>query len=87
VQLLRGPAVEYGEDDRCDPLAKVEVGTQHLARLLRSCCNISPALATFDADERIVASQRRRVSRLESRKFVVRAIAYCWQYRSPARAQ
>ena len=34
-----------------------------------------------------VASQHGRVSYLEARKFVVRAIDYCWQYMGRARAQ
>jgi soluble lytic murein transglycosylase-like protein len=87
MQLLPATAAEYGEVDLCDPVANVEVGTQDLARLLRRYRNISHALAAFNAGEGTVASQHRRVTYLETRKFVVRAIDYCWQYKGRARAQ
>jgi hypothetical protein len=84
---LRATASEYGEVDLRDPMANVEIGTQRLARLLRRSRTISHALATFNADEGTVASQHGRVSYLEVRKFVVRAINYCWQYMGRAPAQ
>jgi len=87
MQLLPATAAEYGEVDLCDPVANVEVGTQHLARLLRRYRNISHALAAYNAGEGTVANQRRRVTYLETRKFVVRAIDYYWQYKGRARAQ
>jgi len=80
-------AIRLAEVDLCDPVANVEVGTQDLARLLRRYRNISHALAAFNAGEGTVASQHRRVTYLETRKFVVRAIDYCWQYKGRARAQ
>jgi soluble lytic murein transglycosylase-like protein len=87
MQLLPATAAEYGEVDLCDPVANVEVGTQHLARLLRRYRNISHALAAYNAGEGTVANQRRRVTYLETRKFVVRAIDYYWEYKGRARAQ
>lgn len=87
MQLLPATAAEYGEVDLCDPVANVEVGTQHLARLLRRYRNISHALAAYNAGEGTMASQRRRVTYLETRKFVVRAIEYYWQFKGRARAQ
>ena len=87
MQLLPATAVEYDEVDLCDPVANVEVGTQHLARLLRRYRNISHALAAYNAGEGTVAKQRRRVTYLETRKFVVRAIDYYWEYKGRARAQ
>ena len=87
MQLLPATAAEYGEVDLCDPVANVEVGTQDLARLLRRYRNISHALAAYNAGEGTVANQRRRVTYLETRKFVVRAIDYYWQYKGRARAQ
>jgi len=80
-------AIRLAEVDLCDPVANVEVGAQHLARLLRRSRTISHALATFNADEGAVASQHARVSYLETRKLVVRAIHCCWQYKGRARAQ
>ncbi len=87
MQLLPATAAEYGQVDLCDPVANVEVGTQHLARLLRRYRNISHALAAYNAGEAAMASQRRRVTYLETRKLVVRAIDYYWQYRGRERAQ
>jgi soluble lytic murein transglycosylase-like protein len=87
MQLLPATAAEYGEVDLCDPAVNVEVGTQHLARLLRRYRNISHALAAYNAGEGTMASQRRRVTYLETRKFVVRAIDYYWQYMGRARTR
>jgi soluble lytic murein transglycosylase-like protein len=87
MQLLPATAAEYGEVDLCDPVANVEAGTEHLARLLRRYRNISHALAAYNAGEGTMANQRRRVTYLETRKFVVRAIEYYWQFKGRPRAQ
>lgn len=87
MQLLPATAAECGEVDLCDPVANVEGGTQQLTRLLRRYRNISRALAAYNAGEGTMASQRRCVTYLETRKFVVRAIDYYWHYKGRARAQ
>jgi soluble lytic murein transglycosylase-like protein len=81
MQLLPATAAEYGEFDLCDPVANLEVGTAHLARLLRQYRNISHALAAYNAGEGSMQKQRRRVTYLETRKFVVRAIDYYWRFK------
>jgi len=81
MQLLPATAAEYGDVDLCDPVANVAVGTEHLARLLRKYRNISHALAAYNAGEGTMQNQRRRVTYLETRRFVVRAIDYYWQYK------
>ena len=81
MQLLPGTAADYGEVDLCNPVANVETGTAHFARLLRQYRNISHALAAYNAGEGSMQKQRRRVTYLETRKFVVRAIDFYWRYR------
>lgn len=81
MQLLPATATDYGAPDLCDPVANLEAGTRHLARLLRQYRNISHALAAYNAGEGSMQKQRRRVTYLETRKFVVRAIDYYWRFR------
>jgi soluble lytic murein transglycosylase-like protein len=81
MQLLPATAVDYGTIDLCDPVANLEVGTAHLARLLRQYRNISHALAAYNAGEGSMQKQRRRVTYLETRRFVVRAIEYYWRFK------
>jgi soluble lytic murein transglycosylase-like protein len=79
MQVLPATAADYRDADLCDPVVNVEVGTGHLARLLRKYRNISHALAAYNAGEGTMSSQRRRVTYVETRKFVIRAIAHYWQ--------
>ena len=81
MQLLPQTAADYGDVDLCDPVANIEAGTAHFARLLRQYRNISHALAAYNAGEGSMQKQRRRVTYLETRKFVVRAIDYYWRFR------
>ena len=81
MQVLPDTAADYGARDLCDPVANLETGTAHLARLLRQYRNISHALAAYNAGEGSMQKQRRRVTYLETRKFVVRAIEYYWRYK------
>jgi soluble lytic murein transglycosylase-like protein len=81
MQLMPVTAREYGEADLCDPVANLETGTAHFARLLRKYRNISHAIAAYNAGEGTMQSQRRRVTYLETRKFVVRAINFYWRYK------
>ena len=82
MQVLPTTAAGYGGVDLCDPVANLEVGATHLARLLRQYRNISHALAAYNAGEGSMQKQRRRVTYLETRKFVVRAIDYYWQFKN-----
>ena len=81
MQLLPATATDYGGPDLCDPIANLEAGAAHLARLLRQYRNISHALAAYNAGEGTMQTQRRRVTYLETRKFVVRAIEYYWHFK------
>lgn len=81
MQLLPGTAADYGDADLCNPVANLEAGTAHFARLLRQYRNISHALAAYNAGEGSMQKQRRRVTYLETRKFVVRTIDFYWRYR------
>jgi soluble lytic murein transglycosylase-like protein len=81
MQVLPATGADYGAADLCDPVANLETGTAHLARLLRQYRNISHALAAYNAGEGSMQKQRRRVTYLETRKFVVRAIAFYWRYK------
>ena len=81
MQVLPATGADYGAPDLCDPLANLEAGTAHLARLLRQYRNISHALAAYNAGEGSMQKQRRRVTYLETRKFVVRAIDLYWRYK------
>jgi soluble lytic murein transglycosylase-like protein len=81
MQILPATASDYGSVDLCDPVANLETGAAHLARLLRQYRNISHALAAYNAGEGSMQKQRRRVTYLETRKFVVRAIEYYWRFK------
>lgn len=81
MQLMPVTAGDYGAVDLCDPIANLDIGTEHLARLLRQYRNISHALAAYNAGEGTMARQRRRVTYEETRRFVVRAIKFYWQYK------
>jgi soluble lytic murein transglycosylase-like protein len=84
MQLLPVTARHYGVEDAdalFDPEVNVTAGTRHLKVLLKKYRNISHALAAYNAGEGAVDSQRRRITYVESRKFVVRAIKYYWQYK------
>jgi len=82
MQLMPVTAREYGEADLCDPVANLETGAAHFARLLRKYRNISHAISAYNAGEGTMQSQRRRVTYLETRKFVVRAINFYWRYKA-----
>jgi len=62
MQLLPATATDYGGPDLCDPIANLEAGAAHLARLLRQYRNISHALAAYNAGEGTMQTQRRRVT-------------------------
>ena len=85
MQLMPVTAREYGEADLCDPAANLAAGTAHFARLLRKYRNISHAISAYNAGEGTMQSQRRRVTYLETRKFVVRAINFYWRYKGSAK--
>jgi soluble lytic murein transglycosylase-like protein len=84
MQLLPATAREYGvetREDLLDPLVNVTTGTRHLSRLLGKYRNISHALAAYNAGEGAMQRQRRSVTYLETRKYVVRVIHYYWRYK------
>jgi soluble lytic murein transglycosylase-like protein len=81
MQLLPVTAAEYGVSDLCDPVANLEAGTRHLARLLRKYRNISHALAAYNAGEGAMGAHRRSITYLETRKYVIRVIKLYRQYR------
>jgi soluble lytic murein transglycosylase-like protein len=85
MQLMPVTAREYGEAALCDPVANLETGAAHFARLLRKYRNISHAIAAYNAGEGTMQNQRRRVTYLETRKFVVRAINFYWRYKGSAK--
>jgi soluble lytic murein transglycosylase-like protein len=76
MQVLPDTAEEYTDIDLCDPLKNIEVGARHLSRLLYKYRNISHALAAYNAGEGTMKRQRRAVTYLETRKYVVRVIRY-----------
>lgn len=83
MQLLPITARRYGVEharDLLDPRVNLSVGTRHLKVLLKKYRNISHALAAYNAGEAALDRQRRRITYIESRKFVVRAIKFYWQY-------
>lgn len=81
MQLLPGTAEEYADIDLCDPLKNIEIGARHLSRLLYKYRNISHALAAYNAGEGTMQRQRRAVTYLETRKYVVRVIGYYQRYK------
>jgi soluble lytic murein transglycosylase-like protein len=84
MQLLPVTARHYGVNDAdalFDPEVNVTAGTRHFKVLLKKYRNISHALAAYNAGEGAVDRQRRRISYLESRKFVVRVIKFYWHYK------
>jgi soluble lytic murein transglycosylase-like protein len=85
MQLLPVTARHYGVEDAdelFDPKVNVTAGTRHLKVLLKKYRNISHALAAYNAGEGAVDRQRRRISYLESRRFVVRVIKFYWEYKA-----
>jgi soluble lytic murein transglycosylase-like protein len=81
MQVLSDTADDYADSDLCDPLQNIEVGTRHLSRLLYEYRNISHALAAYNAGEGTMKRQRRAVTYLETRKYVIRVIDYYQRYR------
>ena len=83
MQLLPATARRYGVEQAgslFDPRINLTAGIRHLKVLLKKYRNISHALAAYNAGEGALDRQRRHITYLESRKFVVRAIKFYWQY-------
>jgi soluble lytic murein transglycosylase-like protein len=82
MQVLPDTARDYADADLCDPLQNLDIGARHLSRLLYKYRNISHALAAYNAGEGTMQRQRRSVTYLETRKYVVRVIEYYQRYKA-----
>ena len=84
MQLMPATAEAYdvaAAEELFDPRVNVTAGTRHLSLLLKKYRNISHALKAYNAGEGVVDRNRRAVSYLETRKYVVRVIKYYWAYK------
>ena len=88
MQLMPKTASILQVQDSFEPESNIEGGVRYLRYLMNVYNGHMPlALAAYNAGEGTMANQRRRVTFLETRKFVVRAIDYYWEYKGRARAQ
>ena len=84
MQLMPATAADYGveqAEDLYQAELNIDIGTQHLKKLLRRYRNISHALAAYNAGEGAAQRYRRAVPYLETRKYVVRVLKFYERYK------